>query len=174
MGRALMPDFLPLLVLVLCCLVGLGLIPLGLPGLWVILAGLVGYGWLTDFRTVGVGTMAIVLGLAFLGEIVEAWVGVRYAKKYGGSGRAGWGALVGGLAGAVAGVPIPIIGSVIGSFLGSFLGAALFEFAGAARVDGAVGAGRGALLGRVWATAAKTAIGLVMATIGLFSALQGG
>ena len=46
-------------------LVGLAMIPLGLPGLWVMVAGILAYGWLTGFRTVGVATIAIVLGLAF-------------------------------------------------------------------------------------------------------------
>ena len=36
-------------------LLGLALIPLGLPGLWVIVLGILGFGWLTDFRTLGVG-----------------------------------------------------------------------------------------------------------------------
>src|SRR2546426_12240066 len=88
-------------------------VPLGLPGLWVMVAGVAGYGWLTDFRAVGVTTIALVLGLALVGEIVESWLGFRLARRYGGSSRAGWGALVGGIVGAVVGVPVPIIGSVI-------------------------------------------------------------
>ena len=38
---------------VLCSLVGLVLVPLGLPGLWVMVLGVLGYGWLTAFRSVG-------------------------------------------------------------------------------------------------------------------------
>src|SRR2546429_8875637 len=90
-------------------------------------AGLVGYGWLTDFRSVGVATIAVVLGLAFLGEIIEAWLGFRFARTFGGSRRSAWGALVGGIVGAVMGVPVPIVGGGIGAVLGSFAGAALFE-----------------------------------------------
>src|SRR6266850_2347021 len=105
-----MPHSLIVTLLILCFVVGLALIPLGLPGLWVMVLGLIGYGALTDFRTVGVGLMATAVGLAFLGEIVEAWVGFRYARRYGGSRRAGWGALIGGIAGAIVGLPIPIIG----------------------------------------------------------------
>jgi uncharacterized protein YqgC (DUF456 family) len=153
-------------------LVGLVLIPLGLPGLWVIVLGILGYGWLTDFRTIGVGLLTIVLLLAVLGEAVEAWVGFRFAKRYGGSSRAGWGALVGGLVGAIVGVPVPLIGSVIGGFVGAFAGAALFEYSRARHSEGAVKAGWGAMLGRAVAAAVKMAVGVVLVVIGVFAALR--
>jgi uncharacterized protein YqgC (DUF456 family) len=165
-----MIEVLALLLLLICCLAGLVLIPLGLPGLWVMLIGLIGYGALTDFRTVGIGTMAIALALCFVGEVVESWVGFKYARKYGGSGRAGWGAVIGGLVGAFAGIPIPIIGSIIGSFLGSFAGAAIFEFTKSP--ERAAGAGWGALVGRVIATALKTALGFIIALLGLIAVLR--
>jgi uncharacterized protein YqgC (DUF456 family) len=168
-----MPDFLLLSLLILCFLAGLVLLPFGLPGLWVMVLALIGYGAVTDFRTVGVVTMAVAVGLALLGEIVETWVGFRYATKYGGSRRAGWGALIGGLIGAVVGVPVPIIGSVIGSFVGAFLGAAVLEYTRSARTGGALGAGWGAILGRTWAMAAKAAFGMVIGTLGVVAALRG-
>ncbi len=157
----------------LCFVIGLVLVPLGLPGLWVMVIGVIGYGGLTDFRTVGVATIAVVLALAFLGEIIEMWVGFRLTKRYGGSNRAGWGALIGGIIGAVIGVPVPIIGSVIGAFVGSFAGAMLFEYTLSATTSTAVRAGWGAVLGRAAAAAVKIALGLVIAVIGLFAALRG-
>jgi uncharacterized protein YqgC (DUF456 family) len=111
-------DLPPVLLLIISGLVGLVLIPLGLPGLWVILLGIIGYGWLTDFRTLSVWFLGLAIVLAFLGEVLESWIGFRFARRYGGSSRAGWGALVGGLIG----VPVPIVGSVIGGFVGAFLG----------------------------------------------------
>jgi uncharacterized protein YqgC (DUF456 family) len=153
-------------------LIGLALIPLGLPGLWVIVLGILGFGWLTDFRSLGVGSIATVLGLALLGEAAEAYVGFRYAQRYGGSRRAGWGALVGGLIGALVGVPLPVIGSVIGGFLGAFLGATLFEYSKARRSDGAVRAGWGAVLGRAVAAGVKMGVGIVMVVIGVFAAMR--
>src|ERR671921_2800476 len=117
-------DSTGLFLLVAASVVGLLLIPFGLPGLWVILLGIIGYGWITDFQTVSTWFLILAIGLALVGEILESWIGFRYAKRYGGSGRAGWGALFGGLVGAVVGVPIPIIGSVIGGFVGAFIGAA--------------------------------------------------
>jgi len=167
-----MTHTLATVLLALCLLAGLVLVPLGLPGLWVMVAGVAGYGWLMDFRSVGVTTIALVLGLALVGEIVETWLGFRLARRYGGSSRAGWGALVGGIAGAVVGVPVPIIGSVIAGFVGSFAGAALFEYSRSA-ASTAVRAGWGAVLGRAAAAAAKIALGIVIAVVGLFAALQG-
>lgn len=97
-----------ILLLAACALIGLVLIRLGLPGLWVIVGGVLLYGWLTGFSTIGVGAIVAVLGLAFLGEVVEWWLGFRVAQRYGGSKRAGWGALIGGMVGAIVGVPVPI------------------------------------------------------------------
>jgi hypothetical protein len=154
-------------------LAGLLLIPLGLPGLWVMVAGVLAFGWLTDFRSVGVWTIALVVGLAFAGELLETWIGFRFAKAYGGSRAAGWGALIGGVAGALVGVPIPLIGSVIGAFAGSFLGAALFEYARQQQPDVAARAGWGAVLGRAAAAAAKMALGVVIGVVGAFAVLGG-
>ena len=161
-----------LLLVLLTGLAGLALIPLGLPGLWVIVLGILGFGWLTDFRTLGIGSIVAVLGLALLGEAVEAYVGFRFAQRYGGSRRAGWGALAGGLIGAIVGVPVPIVGSVIGGFVGAFLGAALFEYSRARHSEGAVRAGWGAMLGRALAAGVKMGVGIVILVIGVFAAVR--
>jgi len=141
-------DVLAIAILVLGLVAGLVLIPLGLPGLWVMVGVLLVYGWMTDFRSLSVALIAIVLGLALVGEIIESWLGFRFAKRYGGSNRSGWGALIGGIVGAIVGVPVPVIGSVIGAFLGSFLGAALFEYSASRRLDVATRAGWGSVVGR--------------------------
>jgi uncharacterized protein YqgC (DUF456 family) len=170
--RIMTAELSPVLILVVSGLVGLLLIPLGLPGLWVIVLGILGYGWLTGFSTLNVGLIALAVALALLGEVFETWVGFRYAQRYGGSSRAGWGALVGGLVGAIVGVPVPIIGSVIGGFVGAFAGAALFEYTRARQSGTAAWAGWGAVLGRAAAAAVKMALGLVMAVGALFLAMR--
>jgi uncharacterized protein len=167
-----MTHLLPALLLAVCVLAGLILVPFGLPGLWVMVLGVIGYGWLTGFQTVGVGTIAVVVGLALLGEIVEWWLGFWFAERYGGSRRAGWGALVGGIVGAIVGVPVPLVGSVIGAFVGSFAGAALFEYTRARAAGVAVRAGWGAVLGRAAAAGLKVALGLVIAVVGLIAVLR--
>jgi uncharacterized protein len=168
-----MNDAVAIFILISASIAGLLLIPFGLPGLWVIVLGVVGYGWITDFRSIGMGVMILSIALAFLGEVIESWLGFRFARRYGGSSRAGWGALIGGLIGAIVGVPLPLIGSVIGGFLGAFVGAALFEYTRARHYETAARAGWGAVLGRAAAAAAKIALGVVIAVSALFQALRG-
>jgi uncharacterized protein YqgC (DUF456 family) len=165
------PAIAPLLLL-LIAVAGLCLIPFGLPGLWLIVLGIVGYGWLTDFHGVTATFIAMAVGLAGLGEAVEAWIGFRFARRYGGSSRAGWGALGGGLVGAIVGVPVPLIGSVIGGFVGAFAGAALFEYTREQKSGVAARAGWGAVLGRAAAAAVKMAIGIVLTAAAVWTALR--
>ncbi|HKE90045.1 MAG TPA: DUF456 domain-containing protein [Gemmatimonadales bacterium] len=159
-------------LLIVCLVAGLVLVPFGLPGLWLMVLGVIGYGWLTGFHAVGAWIIVLVVGLAFVGEIVEWWLGFRFAIKYGGSRRAGWGALIGGIVGAVVGVPVPVIGSVIGAFIGSFAGAALFEYTRERHAGVAVRAGWGAMLGRAVAAGAKIALGLVIAVVAVVVVLR--
>jgi uncharacterized protein YqgC (DUF456 family) len=168
-----MDHSLALLLLAAAGVVGLLLIPLGLPGLWLIVLGIFSYGWLTHFQTLTAGFVAVAVGLAVLGEAFEAWIGFRFARRYGGSRRAGWGALAGGLIGAVVGVPVPIIGSVIGGFVGAFAGAAVFEYTRERASDGAVRAGWGAVLGRAAAVALKMGLAVVMVSGALWMAVRG-
>lgn len=168
-----MTGLVLLLLMIAVFLIGLALVPFGLPGLWLLVLAVVGYGWLTDFRAVGVITIGVAFGLALAGELLEAWLGFRFAKRYGGSSRAGWGALLGGLVGAVIGVPLPLVGSVIGAFLGAFAGGALFELTHSRTLGGAVGAGWGAVLGRAAAAAVKVALGLVIGVVTVFAVVRG-
>ena len=166
-----MSGLAPVLLL-LACVVGLLLIPFGLPGLWLIVLAIIGYGWLDDYRNMSAWFLLVVIGLATLGEIAEARIGFAYARRYGGSSRAGWGALVGGLVGAVVGVPVPLIGSLIGGFVGAFAGAALFEYTRARQSDVAARAGWGAVLGRAVAAGLKMAIGVALSVAALWVALR--
>jgi uncharacterized protein YqgC (DUF456 family) len=168
-----MTDSAAILLLIAAGLTGLLLIPFGLPGLWLILLGIIGYGWLTDFETLSVGFLVGAIALALLGEVLESWIGFRFARRYGGSRRAGWGALVGGLVGAIVGVPVPVVGSVVGGFVGAFVGAALFEYSRARQSGVAAKAGWGAVLGRAAAAGLKMAIGIVMVASSLWLALRG-
>src|SRR5688572_29928763 len=151
------------ILLALVLFLALFLIPLGLPGTWVILAAAPAYNFLTGTDTISGVSMVVLLVLAVIGEVIEFTLAARYTRLYGGSRRAGWGAILGGIVGAIVGVPVPVIGSVIGAFVGSFLGALLAEWSRGTKTGTATRVATGALLGRVMATAAKVAIGMVMA-----------
>ncbi|HEX2202116.1 MAG TPA: DUF456 domain-containing protein [Longimicrobium sp.] len=158
-------------LLVLAQVAGLLLIPFGLPGTWVQVVALAAFGYWTRFATVGWGAVFVALALAIVAEVLEFWLGGRYAQRYGGSRRAGWGAILGGLVGAVIGIPVPIVGSVIGAFVGAFVGAALLEMTVKSEWRAAARVGWGAFLGRLVAVAMKSGIGVAIAALALLSAL---
>jgi len=153
---------------ILACLL---LVPLGLPGTWLMIAAAFVFNYLAPAKQIGWVAISVALCLAFLGEAFEWTLASRYARKYGGSKRAGWGAFIGGLIGAFVGVPVPVIGSVIGAFGGAFGGALVAEFT---RRESSAGAATrvatGALLGRVVATALKMATAFVMGVLLIASA----
>ena len=154
-----------LLVLFAALVVGLILVPLGLPGLWVMVGAGLLYNLLVGDAALSIWTVAAVLVLAVIAEVIEFSLAGRYARKYGGSRRAGWGAILGGIVGAIMGVPIPIpfIGSMIGAFVGAFVGALVFEYTRReANATTATRVATGALLGRVVAAGMKVAIGFVI------------
>jgi len=156
----------------LALLASLFLIPLGLPGTWLMIVAAIALNLLggADDR-VGIVTLIGVGVLALVGELLEFSVTGRYTRKYGGSRRAGWGAIIGGMVGAVMGVPVPIVGSMIGAFVGAFVGALVFEYTRrGADAGSASRVATGALLGRVVAAAMKVGIGFAMAVWLLFAA----
>lgn len=150
---------------VVAMFVSLILVPLGIPGTFM----MVGIAILADwFANAGIGWIAISIGLALaaLAEVFEWTLSASFTKKYGGSPRAAWGALIGGFAGAFVGVPVPIIGSVIGAFAGAFVGALVGEYSRNGGNSGtATRVATGALLGRAAATAMKLALAFSIAII---------
>jgi uncharacterized protein len=154
------------LILAVVCALSLFLVPLGLPGTWVMLAAAIGYDMLVPQAPIGGWVIGAVLALSLLAEYLEFSLAGRYARKYGGSRRAGWGALIGGFVGAIMGVPIPILGSMIGAFAGAFVGALVAEYTRREATGGtATRVATGALIGRVVAAAMKTALAVVIAVL---------
>src|SRR6478735_6535689 len=118
---------MPLLILAAVIVLSLILIVLGLPGLWIMVATAVVYNMIVPGDPIGWVSLIAVAVLALVAELLEFTMTGRYARKYGGSRRAGWGAIIGGMIGAFVGFPVPIVGPVIGGFLGSFAGALVAE-----------------------------------------------
>ena len=149
------------------------LVVLGLPGLWLMVGAALVYHWLAA-PAIGVATLLLVAVIALIAEVLEFTLAARYTKKYGGSPRAGWGAIVGGFVGAMIGIPIPVVGSVVGAFAGAFVGALALEMTrrDATRAS-ATRVAWGALIGRVAAAGAKTGFGCAIMAILLVAAIRG-
>jgi uncharacterized protein YqgC (DUF456 family) len=162
---------MPAAIIAVAALLSLPLTALGLPGAWLLLAGV--SIWKTAEPAIPLGWTGIGIAfvLAIIAELIELGLASRYTAKYGGSRRAGWGAIIGGIAGAIVGVPIPVVGSIVGSFAGAFLGALIAEWTMHQQHDKAGRVAWGALVGRVFATGAKVALGVVLAVVLVVDAL---
>jgi uncharacterized protein len=158
-----------IILLGLILFLSLFIIPLGLPGTWVMLAAGVGYSLLVP-NSIGWFTLVAVTVIAIIAEIFEFTLAGKYAKKYGGSRRASWGAIIGGTVGAIVGVPVPIIGPIIGAFAGSFIGALVAEYSRGSDAQASTRVATGALIGRAVASAMKVAAGVVIAAWLLWTA----
>lgn len=150
------------LLLAIILLVSLFMIPLGLPGTWVMIAAGVGYSILVP-GSIGIVVLIGITAIAVAAEAMEFTLAGKYARKYGGSRRASWGAIIGGTVGAIVGVPVPLIGPIIGAFAGAFAGALLFEFSRGSGMQASTRVATGALVGRAVAAGLKVAAGLVIA-----------
>lgn len=143
--------------------IGLLLIPLGIPGLWIMI-GVVALG--LALGEVSLGMFVLLLGLAVAAELAE-WVSVdRLGRRWGGTRQTFWGALVGGAIGVLVGAPVPVVGSLIGAFVGTLGGAVLASWLETRKLGTSVRAGWGALLGRAVAVGVKVFAGLVILVIG--------
>lgn len=138
------------------------LVPVGLPGLWVMVAILVGLSAAGEFPWLLCLALAGVAGLA---ELAEFLVVKRFGARYGGSSRAFWGAILGGMVGLFAGLPIPVVGPVLTALLGTFAGAALVTAVETRSARRASRVGWGVLLARVVAAGGKVGAGVAMLAV---------
>ena len=160
-----------LLLLAGVLVLALFIIPLGLPGTWVMVIAAWAYNYLVPGDPVGTWTILGTAVLALIAEGLELSLAASYTRKYGGSRRASWGAVIGGVVGAIIGIPVPLFGPMLGAFAGAFIGAWVFERSRGKEGDNATRVATGALIGRVVASAMKVAIGLAMIVWIFFSAM---
>lgn len=148
-----------LIVLVVSCVLGVGIVLFGLPGLFVISAGYLGYGLLSG--GVNWAFFAMLLFIAILGEVGDIVVSALGAKKFGTSRNGIIGALIGAVVGAIVGVPIFLVGSVVGMLVGAFCGAFAFEYYATKDRDVALKSATGALLGKITAIITKFVLAVI-------------
>ena len=163
-----MAFFLLAIVLV----VSIVLIVLGLPGLWIMIASAITYNIVVPERPMSWLTVVGICTLGVVAEVLDFSLAGRYARKYGGSRKAAWGAIIGGMIGAFIGVPVPIAGPVIGALIGSFVGALVGEVRNGAERGAATKVATGALIGRVMGTVIKVALGFTIAIWIFFAAMH--
>ena len=135
-----------------------GTIVPALPGIPIILAGLVLAAWSTGFEPVGWGTLGVLGALTALSVLIDFLAAAAGAKKLGASQRAFWGATLGAVIGMFFGLP--------GILLGPFIGAVVAELSSGRGAQQAGRSGYGVWLGIVLGTAAKLAIAFLM--LGIF------
>ena len=150
--------------------IGVVLVALQLPGTWLIglaTGAAAWWGWSADptMRWIGWWTLAALLVLAIVGEIVEAAAGAAGSRVAGGTRRGAVLAIVGGVAGAIAGtplIPIPIVGTLIGASLGAGAGSVLGDLWAKQPVAQSFKAGGGAAVGKFTGAVIKLGIAAVM------------
>lgn len=153
-------------LLVIFIVAGFVLIPLGLPGTFLIVLAALLYGAATGFSDITWGTVGLLLGAALLAEGVEALAGVFGAKRYGSGNWAVAASIAGGIAGAVVGAPILFgLGAIPGALLGAFAAAVVVEKAAGRPMPEALRAGWGTFVGRLAGTVVKAAVAMAMAVI---------
>jgi len=162
-------------------LICLGLIVIGLPGTWILLA-LAAILEMTDHLWLDPSIEPVLFGwwliggcvlIGLVGEALEFATGAVGTKVGGGNKRGMVGAFVGGLAGALVGTPLlPIIGTLVGALVGTFLGALVGEITGpeAKETKEALPAAIAATIGRVLGTVAKLGFAVVI-WVGLTGAM---
>lgn len=142
-------------VAVLLVIVGLaGAVLPVIPGVPLMLVGLILMAWLDGFVHVGWSTLFWLTGLAMLSVIIDFLATAEGARRFGAGRHAILGATLGLLIGFFFGIP--------GILFGPFVGAVVGHLLGKANIDASVRAGIGASIGVVIGTGAKVVIGAIM------------
>ncbi len=150
----------------LVMLAGVLVIPLGLPGQFLIAFGALVVTLIAGAETLSWTVVLCLFGLAILAETIEALAGFWGAGKAKGSFWSGVAAIAGGLVGAVLGsLAAPVIGSLFGALAGTFAGAYLIEYYRTRTRSQATRVARGALIGRILGSIAKVFLAISMIVI---------
>lgn len=161
------------ILLIVALVVGWLLTLVGMPGNWLIVAAAALYSWLVPDSSphdIGWLVVAVLLGLACLGELLESVAGALGAARAGGSKRGALlsliGSILGGVAGVFVGTPIPVVGQVAAALLlagvGALAGAMLGEIWKGRTMHQSWRVGQAAFWGRLLGTLAKSLVASVM------------
>jgi uncharacterized protein YqgC (DUF456 family) len=149
-----------LLWIVAALLVAFGVVGVvlpGLPGIPLVLVGLVVGAWIDDFAYVGRGSLVVIALLALLATAVEFAASALGAKRAGAHRRA----VIGAALGALVGIFFALPGILIGPFVGAVIG----EFSARGNLARAGRVGVATWLGMLLGGAAKLAIAISMIAV---------
>ena len=156
-------------VFYLIMLAGVVVIPLGIPGQFIVAGAALIFSLSTGWHRLPWWSVLILFGLACLAEIIEGIAGFLGAKQAKGSIWSSFGALGGGIVGAIVGSGfLPLIGTLVGALVGTFGGAYLVEYYRTQSHEGSGQVAKGALIGRIVGSVSKVLISLVMIVIVTF------
>lgn len=130
-----------------------------IPGSPLILLGVFIYAWHSNFLVITWGTLAILLALAVLSQILEHFASLLGAKKFGASRWGMIGAFLGGMIGFFS-------SGILGILIGPFIGALLLEFFHGQSLNASLKIGLGTLVGFLGGAIGKIIIAFTM--IGIF------
>ncbi len=154
------------ILLIILNTVWLALVVFALPGNWLIVISACLFAWWQGDKNVfSTYTLAAIIILAIIGELIEFFAGAGGAKKAGASWRGSIGAIIGALTGAVVGtfaIPIPVLGTLIGTCTGAGLGAWALELTAGRQLKESLRFGIGAGIGAGIGITAKFAIGVII------------
>ncbi len=156
--------YLWLVMLVLLNAVWLALVPFALPGNWLMVISASLFAWRQwEKHPFSTYTLAVIVALAFIGELVEFFGGMGGARRAGAGFRGSIGAILGAVTGAVVGTAfLPFFGTILGSCIGAGVGAWALELTAGKQMAESIHLGFGASLGQFLGTTAKFAIGVTI------------
>ncbi len=140
-----------------------GTVFFNLPGNWINILLLAIWKWVHPEMPAGWWFFILILLLAAVAESLEFFSQVWGSRRYGGSRKASWGALIGAILGAILGAPFLFgVGAVLGAILGAFAGSLILELASGRELGEALRASKGAMYGRVLGFVAKGGLGMII------------
>ena len=158
-----------LTVFILILFLGVFLTVFGLPGTVLILIDVVAYALLTGFAQIGFKVILILVAMAIVAELLDFWLGMIGAVRFGASRLGMWAALFGSLAGAAILTPYFLgLGALIGIFLGGSVAVFIMEMLKRRKLKPVFRASVGAMLGRMAGIAVKGMLSIAMAAVTLF------
>jgi hypothetical protein len=159
-----------LTVFILVLFIGIFSTLFGFPGTIIILLASVIFAALTGFAKLGFKIILVLAMLSFAAEMLDFYLGVRGAARFGASKKGVVASVIGGVAGAILMTPFFFgLGTLMGAFFGGFAGTLTVELLRQKHLKPAMRASYGAVLGRMAGLMAKGGCAMAMTIMVLYN-----